>query len=67
MLTANRVTLQFDAVEVSTVEALNVTGQLNNALSATLLRDHVLEDIDVMNWDAWYHSDGRLRGRKRRL
>jgi hypothetical protein len=67
MSTAGRIKLQFDAAEVSTVEALSVTGQLNNALSATLLRDLVVEGYDITNWDAWYHSDGRLRGKKRRL
>ncbi len=66
MEAADRVKLQFDAAEVSTVEALSITGQMNNALSATLLRDLDVEDYSVAHWEAWYHSDGRLRSVKRR-
>ena len=66
MTTADRIKLQFDAAEVSTVEALSITGQMSNALSATLLRDLDVEDYSVEHWEAWYHSNGNLRVGKRR-
>ena len=65
MTTSDRIKLQFDAEEVSTVEALSITGHMNNALSATLLRDLDDTTLNVEHWDSWYHPDGTLRGRKR--
>ena len=65
MTASDRVKLQFDAAEVSTVEALSITGHMNNALSATLLRDLDDTTFNVEHWESWYQPDGTLRSRKR--